>query len=201
MIARVAGDLMETGENSCLVSTAGGEGYEIFLPAHTFNELPAKGSAVAFYTWMIVREDARELFGFATWEERNLFGVLISISKVGPRSALSILSLYRPAELQAIVNAADEKALSRVSGIGLKTARHILLELSYKLEKSPLGPTVVAVPVPGTVLSDALAALANLGYEESECADLVREIIAGEADADVGSVIRQTLKKLAKRRG
>lgn len=201
MIARVSGVLLETGENSCVVATAGGVGYEIFLPGHTFNELPTKGNPVEFYTWMIVREDVQELFGFATWEERTLFGILISLSKVGARTALAILSLYRPSDIQSIVNAGDEKALARVSGIGLKTSRHILLELGYKLEKKTFANAAATVAAPGgAILNDSLAALANLGYDESECADFAKEVLAAKPDADVGEVIRQTLKKLAKRR-
>ena len=100
----------------------------------TLSALPGKGEHIALYTSLAVREDALELFGFATFEERQTFEVLVSISKVGARTALSILSIYRPDDLRRIVFEEDVMALTRVSGIGKKTAQHVFLELKYKLK-------------------------------------------------------------------
>ena len=96
MIAYLEGLLAETWGTSCIVVTRGGVGYELDLPAHTMASLPGRGESVALYTSLVVREDAQQLFGFATFEERQVFEVLLTISKVGARTALAILSLYRP---------------------------------------------------------------------------------------------------------
>ena len=99
MIAYLEGLLAETWGTSCIVVTRGGVGYELDLPAHTMASLPGRGESVALYTSLVVREDAQQLFGFATFEERQVFEVLLTISKVGARTALAILSLpaRRPA--------------------------------------------------------------------------------------------------------
>ncbi len=96
MIAYIEGRLAEVCANACVVVTEGGVGYEVFVPQQTLLALPARGSLVRFYTCHIVREDAQELYGFETWDERQTFLVLISISKVGARTALGILSAFRP---------------------------------------------------------------------------------------------------------
>ena len=96
MIAYIEGRLAEVWGNACLVVTEGGVGYEVALPAHTLAALPGKGGSVALYTSLAVREDALELFGFASFEERQTFEVLVSISKVGARTALAILSIFGP---------------------------------------------------------------------------------------------------------
>ena len=134
MIAYLEGLLAETWGTSCIVVTRGGVGYELDLPAHTMASLPGRGESVALYTSLVVREDAQQLFGFATFEERQVFEVLLTISKVGARTALAILSLYRPDDLRRIVLEEDVDALTRVSGIGKKTAQHVFLELKYKLK-------------------------------------------------------------------
>lgn len=125
MIAYIEGRLAEVWGNACLVVTEGGVGYEVALPAHTLAALPGKGGSVALYTSLAVREDALELFGFASFEERQTFEVLVSISKVGARTALAILSIFRPDDLRRLVLEDDVLALTRVSGIGKKTAQHV----------------------------------------------------------------------------
>ena len=111
MIAYLEGLLAETWGTSCIVVTRGGVGYELDLPAHTMASLPGRGESVALYTSLVVREDAQQLFGFATFEERQVFEVLLTISKVGARTALAILSLYRPDDLRRIVLEEDVDAM------------------------------------------------------------------------------------------
>lgn len=158
MIAYLEGLLAETWGTSCIVVTRGGVGYELDLPAHTMASLPGRGESVALYTSLVVREDAQQLFGFATFEERQVFEVLLTISKVGARTALAILSLYRPDDLRRIVLEEDVDALTRVSGIGKKTAQHVFLELKYKLkvedvpQAAVLAPTAARAPCSGTCL-------------------------------------------------
>ena len=165
MIAYLEGRLGEVWGNACLVITGAGVGYEVALPAHTLGALPPAGGDVALYTVLCVREDALELFGFATFEERQTFETLLSISKVGARTALAILSTFRPGDLRRLVQEDDVLALTQVTGIGKKTAQHIFLELKYKLktDDAPQGIVLAADGKPGSVFRDALAGLANLG--------------------------------------
>ena len=153
MLSYVEGRVLERTENSCVLVTAGGVGYEIFLPEHTLAQLPAQGESCAFYTSFIVREDAQELFGFSSWDERLTFNLLTGINRVGARTALAILSTFRPDDLRRIVADDDASALTHVSGIGKKTAQQIFLELKYKLKgdapvslSSPAGKAAFVVP-------------------------------------------------------
>ncbi len=196
MIAYIKGALLECREKSCVILTAGGVGYELALPAHTFSRLPARGVDVAFHTTLVVREDAMELFGFDTLAERQAFEILTAISRVGARTALAILSTYRPEDLRRVVADADVAALTRVAGIGQKTAQHILLELKYRLGQLQTAPATEAAPTP--VFGDVLAAMLNLGYDEAECAPKIRMVLKEEPDLDVPAAIRQTLKALAR---
>lgn len=146
---------------------------------------------------MVVREDALELFGFATFEERQTFELLRAINKIGARTALAILSTYRPAQLEKIIMEENIAALTKIPGIGQKTAQHVFLELRYKLGSINKAAAPITVPA-GGAYGDVLAALANLGYKEDECAKIVRNIIKAEPDLDVGSAIRLALKELAR---
>ncbi|MCH5277943.1 MAG: Holliday junction branch migration protein RuvA [Desulfovibrionaceae bacterium] len=199
MLAYVEGRVLEVSENACVLLSAGGVGYEIFLPAHALANLPEKGAAAAFFTCLVVREDAQELFGFSTWDERQTFQVLIGITRVGARTALAILSQFRPDDLRRIVTDDDVMALTRVSGIGKKSAQQIFLELKYKLRAS--GQPALLPPDmnrPGTVYRDALTGLVNLGYEEDAAALVLRDALAAEPDLDVGGALRAALKALAR---
>lgn len=202
MIAYLEGRLKEVWGNCCLLVTASGVGYAVALPAHTLASLPEKGQMVCLYTSMTVREDAQELFGFATFEERQTFEVLVSISKVGARTALSILSIFRPDDLRRLVLEDDVLALTRVSGIGKKTAQHVFLELKYKLkvEDMPQAMPLSGGVRPGSVYRDVLDGLANLGYAEEECAPVVKNVLMEEPDIDVTGALRAALKALAKGR-
>lgn len=198
MIAYIEGRLAESWRNQCIIVTDGGIGYELFLPAHTWRNLPPQGQRTAFFTTLAVREDAQELFGFESFEERQTFNILTGISKVGARTALAILSLFRPEDLRRIVMEDNLAALVKVPGIGQKTAQHIFLELKYKLAASIGNAEAPSMPRQGSVYADTLAGLLNLGYPEEECGRHVREVLAAEPDLDVGSAIRLCLKALSK---
>ena len=202
MIAHISGRLDRSFENACIVLCADGLGYEVALPAHTLACLPPPGGEVAFYTSLAVREDALELFGFATFAERQCFEILVSISRVGARTALAILSQYRPEDLLRIVQDEDVGALSRVSGIGKKTAQHIFLELKYKLKGADglQGPQASPVPCSGasSVFRDAMDGLANLGYAEEEAAGVLRSLLSQEPDLDVSGCLRKALRILGR---
>ena len=197
MLAYLEGRVLERTENSCVLVTAGGIGYEIFLPEHALAGLPAQGGSAAFYTSFIVREDAQELFGFSSWDERQTFNLLTGINRVGARTALSILSRYRPDDLRRIVADDDAAALTQVSGIGKKTAQQIFLELKYKLKgNEPVSFTAVAGRP--SVYKDALTGLANLGYDEDTAGQVLRKVLENEPDLEVGEALRAALKALAR---
>ena len=197
MIAYLEGLLAETWGTSCIVVTRGGVGYELDLPAHTMASLPGRGESVALYTSLVVREDAQQLFGFATFEERQVFEVLLTISKVGARTALAILSLYRPDDLRRIVAEDDAAALTQVSGIGKKTAQQIFLELKYKL-KGDAPVSLTAAAGRPSVYKDALTGLANLGYDEDTAGQVLRKVLENDPELEVGEALRAALKALAR---
>ena len=196
MIAYVEGRLAEVSANAAVIVTESGVGYEVFLPGHTMSRLPEKGGHLAVYTYFVVREDAQELFGFETWDERQTFQTLISLSKVGARTALATLSIYRPEALRRLVLDGDPTPLTRVPGIGKKTAQHVFLELKDKLkvEDAP----AAAPGAPAGVFRDALDGLAGLGYSEDEAAPVLRTVLHAEPDLDVSGALRAALKALAK---
>lgn len=198
MIAYLEGRLMESTENSCIVVTGGGVGYEVFLPSHSLSQLPERGKDLYFYTATVVREDALELFGFESWDERETFLVLTSISRVGARTAVAILSVFRPDDLRRMVAEDDMLSLTRVSGIGKKTGQQIFLELKYKLKGDATLPTSAPGTKAGGVFGDAVAGLTNLGYTEEDAVRAVKQALADEPDLDVGSALRAALKALAK---
>jgi Holliday junction DNA helicase RuvA len=201
MLAYIEGRLLERAETSCVLVTAGGVGYEIFLPEHALASLPAQGGMASFFTSFIVREDAQELFGFPTWDERQTFVLLRGINRVGARTALAILSQYRPDDLRRIVLEDDANALTRVPGIGKKTAQQIFLELKYKLKPGdgPVSFSAQAGTAPAnTVYRDALTGLANLGYDEDMAGPLLKEALAADPDLSVGEALRAVLKAVGK---
>jgi len=199
MIAYLEGRLLAVTENSCLLLTAGGVGYETHLGAPTLARLPHKGETVCFFTATIVREDALELYGFESFDERETFQTLLTISKLGPKTALSILSVYSPDDLRRLVVHDDPGALTVVPGIGKKTSQHIFLELKYKLKAGDM-PVRPGEAKPGGVFRDALAGLVNLGYAEGEARPALEKIFADEPDLDVAGALRAALKAMAARK-
>ena len=198
MIAYLEGLLAETWGTSCIVVTRGGVGYELDLPAHTMASLPGRGESVALYTSLVVREDAQQLFGFATFEERQVFEVLLTISKVGARTALAILSLYRPDDLRRIVLEEDVDALTRVSGIGKKTAQKLILELKDKLSMEDMidaayNDSVAVQNAAGDVRTNVISALTALGYSGVEAGRAVSRV-DGSADMDEEQLLKAALR-------
>lgn len=200
MIAYLRGSLGEKLDNGCVLITDGGVGYRVFLPAHTLSALPDKGEQLELFTCTVVREDAFELYGFSSWDERQTFIVLTSISKVGAKTGIAILSQFSPDDLRRIVLEDDWQMLTQVSGIGKKTAQHVFLELKYKLEASTSGFAAVAGGQKGGLFKDALTGLTNLGYDEQEAGRVLKEVLAAEPDLDVSGALRAALKALAKLR-
>ena len=192
MIGRLTGTLAEKTPPQVLVDVAG-VGYELDVPMSTFYNLPATGERVALYTHLVVREDAHLLFGFGSEQERRAFRQLLKISGVGARTALSVLSGLSVAELAQAVTMQDTGRLTKIPGIGKKTAERLLLELKDKLGADLTA--VVGVHRPAPVMSDVLNALLSLGYSDKEAVAAVKKLPEGLA---VGDGIRQALKLLAK---
>ena len=188
MIGRLTGKLLAKTPPQVLLEVAG-VGYEVEVPMSTFFGLPATGDAVTLHTHLVVREDAHILYGFASLEERAAFRKLIRISGVGARTALSVLSGLSVAELAQAVTLQDSARLTKVPGIGKKTAERLLLELKGKLAD--------ALPADSKSAggNDVLNALVGLGYSEKEALAAVKGLPPGLA---VTEGIRAALKALAK---
>jgi len=161
MIAHLRGRLIAKRPNQAVVEVAG-VGYDVTITIPTFSDLPAAGSEVALHIYTHVREDAIALFGFLRAEEKQLFEKLIQVSGIGPKLAITILSGMPAAEMVSAIRAGDIARLTRIPGIGKKTAERMVLELRDKLEgfgESP--PAKLVTPVE----EDVLSALVNLGYQ------------------------------------
>ncbi len=191
MIGRLEGRLLEKNPPTLLVDV-GGVGYEVDVPMSTFYQLPAISERVVLLTHLAVREDAHQLYGFASADERMAFRELIRISGVGARTALSVLSGLSVTELAQAITLQESGRLTRIPGIGKKTAERLLLELKGKLG-AELGSSVSAIA--GDNSADVMRALLALGYNEREASAAVRQLPAGAGTADG---IRLALKSLAK---
>jgi Holliday junction DNA helicase RuvA len=191
LIGKISGKLIERHPPQVVVDVHG-VGYEIDVPMSTFYQLPANGSEVTLYTHLIVREDAHQLYGFASEQERRVFRQLLKISGVGARTALSVLSGMSVSDLYEAVSAQDSGRLIKVPGIGRKTAERLLLELKDKLDVMVVSATATAAA--GTS-SDILNALLALGYHDKEAQWAIRQLPGSTV---VTEGIRQALKLLSK---
>src|SRR5258708_14859056 len=192
MIGRLSGTLVEKNPPQILLDVQG-VAYEVDVPMSTFYNLPGLGDPITLFTHLVVREDAQLLFGFGSESERRAFRQLIKISGIGARTALSVLSGLSVAELAQVVTLQDPGRLTKIPGIGKKTAERLLLELKDKLGVDLT--TAVGIhraPPPSTAI---LHALLSLGYTDKEAVAAVKQLPEGLA---VGDGIRQALKLLAK---
>ena len=192
MIGRLAGTLLEKNPPQLLLDVQG-VAYEVDVPMSTFYNLPATGERVTLFTHLVVREDAHLLYGFGTDNERRAFRQLLKISGIGARTALSVLSGLSVAELAQAVTLQESGRLTKIPGIGKKTAERLLLELKDKLGADVT--TTVGVHRPAAPSSDVLHALIALGYSDKEAVAAIKQLPEGIAVADG---IRQALKLLAK---
>jgi Holliday junction DNA helicase RuvA len=190
VIGRIAGKLVAKHPPQILVDVQG-VGYELDVPMSTLYQLPATGTDVALLTHMIVREDAHLLFGFATESERTLFRQLLKISGVGARIALAVLSGMSVGDLRDAVSRQESGRLTRIPGIGKKTAERLLLELKDKLD---IAVIAVRSEAEGAG-NDVLNALIALGYSDKEANFAVKNL---EPGASVTDGIRQALKVLSR---
>jgi Holliday junction DNA helicase RuvA len=196
MIARLTGILAEMSGDSAVIDVAG-VGYQVQLSGRTLAALGAIGGEVLVLTELQVREDAWTLFGFGSAQERDAFRALTSIQGVGGRLALAILSALSPDELARAVAQDDKAMIGRANGVGPKLAARIANELQGKLGVVGLGG---GAPTPrGGAASDALSALANLGFKPAEASAAVNAAVDDlGAEASLDALVRLALKKAAK---
>lgn len=195
MIARLAGTLLERRPPNLLLDV-GGVGYEVEAPMSVFDKLPEAGQPCTLLIHQVVREDAHLLFGFATASDRELFRSLLKISGVGPKVALAILSSVSAADFALMVESGDSQALTRLPGIGRKTAERLILEMKSRLDGLDLrtdsgraGPEGVGGR---NAASEARAGLVALGYSPAEALKMVRSVADDSASAE--AMIRHALK-------
>ena len=192
MIGRLSGTLLEKNPPQLLLDVQG-VAYEVDVPMSTFYNLPSTGERITLYTHLVVREDAHLLYGFGTENERRAFRQLVKISGIGARTALSVLSGLSVAELAQVVTLQDPGRLTKIPGIGKKTAERLLLELKDKLGVDLT--TAVGIHRAPPASSDILHALLSLGYSDKEAVAAVKQLPDG---LSVGDGIRHALKMLAK---
>jgi len=192
MIGRLSGVLLEKNPPQVLVDVQG-VAYEIDVPMSTFYNLPSTGERVALFTHLVVREDAHLLYGFGSDNERRAFRQLLKITGIGARTALSVLSGLSVAELAQAVTMQEAGRLTKIPGIGKKTAERLLLELKDKLGADLTSAVGVHRPAPAS--ADVMNALLALGYNDREASSAVKQLPEGGAVSDG---IRQALKLLAK---
>ncbi len=200
MIARLSGILIEKSITQCVVDV-NGAGYRVVVPLTTFYELPEIGQPVVIHVHTHVREDAIHLYGFHAREEREVFQLMISVSGIGPKLAINILSGIAAGELIRAVTEEDLKRLTGIPGVGKKTAERMILELKDKAIKlgqgaGPVG--AMAVKTGDQVKEDALSALVNLGYKGSAVKDVVDRIMRETPEPpSLDQLLKQALKALA----
>ena len=196
MIAYLNG-ILESKSPAMAVVECGGVGYECFIPLSTYDRLPATGSAVKLLTCHVVREDAQTLYGFYTDDEKKTFELVTSVSGVGPKLALAVLSGMTVGELQLSIAEGNSKRLATVKGIGKKTAERIVVELKDKvnpIEALANGKAAAGDAARGTVLRDAMLALTALGFSEDTARQQVQRVLeADPAVADTETLIRRAL--------
>ncbi len=193
MFYYVKGELVMTDPQSAVVD-CGGVGYKLTVSMNTLSRLTELGKKVCLYTHFSVREDAVELFGFYDTEELYAFRLLISVSGVGPKAAIAILSLLSPAKFAVAVSTGDTKTLSKASGVGAKTAARIVLELKDKVSATAVADDGKAVveTARGGIIDDAIEALMVLGYQRQTA----QKALAGCKGETLEELMRAALNKI-----
>ncbi|HEX2925496.1 MAG TPA: Holliday junction branch migration protein RuvA [Ruminiclostridium sp.] len=201
MFAYIKGTV-EAKSNDSIIVEAGGIGYRIFTALSTINNMGQAGTHVKVYTHYYVREDIAALYGFGTMEELGMFEMLLTVSGVGPKAAISLISTLSPSRFALAVVSQDAKSLTKAQGIGTKMAQRIILELKDKISKEQLTSAIPEVSsenagVAGdSVLSEAVSAMMVLGYGSAEASSSVSGIY--EEGMSVEELIRKALKSLSR---
>jgi holliday junction DNA helicase RuvA len=206
MIAHLSGTLLSKQATSVILDVSG-VGYEVTIPLSTFYDLEDLGSTVQLRIYTHVREDALQLYGFKTARERELFLKLISVSGIGPKLGITLLSGMSADEMIASIRTNNLARLTLIPGVGRKTAERLIMELREKVaelssaqleEELGAKPELGAESTADTIRADALSALLNLGYQRSGAEKSIDAALSEGGDITVESVLRRSLKKLAR---
>lgn len=200
MIAQLSGKLIHKSPEYSIIDV-NGVGYRVFTPFSTFYELPDIENQVTLHTYTNVREDALQLFGFLTIDEKEIFQLLIGVSGIGPKLAVNILSGITPEELKGALLNGNLVRLTAIPGIGKKTAERMVLELRdkvLKLHKEKPGVQAKPALTSDEVLEDAISALVNLGYKRPQAEGALEKVKKENPDSDIEEMIRGALKILAR---
>lgn len=199
MITYLEGILREVLPTQVVIEVHG-VGYEVFIPLSSYDRLPSPGQSLRLLTHLQVREDAHLLYGFASVEERDLFRLLVNrVSGVGPKLALAVLSGMDVVRFKAAVVESDIASISKISGLGKKTAERIILELKDKLGVAAAWEAASASKAPtveARTANDAVLALIALGYKQVSAAKAVREVAQEQASLKTEDLVREALKLL-----
>ena len=196
MIAHLRGTLLAKHPNQVIVET-GGVGYDVTISVPTFSDLPGVGSSVALHIHTHVREDLLALYGFLRPAEKQLFEKLLTVSGIGPKLAITILSGMAADEMVGAIRGNDVARLTRIPGIGKKTAERMVLELRDKLPRES-GAETPAIPAMSAVEEDVLSALMNLGYQRATAERALGSITKNGKDGAFEMMFREALGALSK---
>ena len=201
MISYIKGELSEVFEDTVVVET-NGIGYNIRVPGSVLDRLPSVGSSVRIYTYLYVKEDAMNLFGFLSRDDLSVFKLLLNVSGIGPKGALAILSTIGPDDLRFAVLSEDVKTISSAPGIGAKTAKRLIIELKDKLKLAEVFETALANKEKASSENDvllarneAVEALVALGYASAQAMKAVQQVENAE-EKDSEQILKEALKKL-----
>ncbi|MDK2823834.1 MAG: holliday junction helicase RuvA [Clostridia bacterium] len=194
MIAYIKGKVIKKSLNSIIIAT-NGIGYEVFIPLNNLARI-FQGDELELYTYLHIREDLMQLYGFFDWAEREVFLLLINVSGVGPKAALAILSHISVKQLQVAIASGDIQLLTKLPGIGKKTAQRLVVELKDKMQ----GSLSDGEDVTEDFITDneIIAALTSLGYQVAEVKKIIPQLLKENPDADETTLIKKGLQILAK---
>ena len=201
MIGKLRG-IIDSSESNLVVLDVGGVGYNVYCSAKTMQKLPAKGEAATLVIETHVREDYIHLFGFIDTRERDWFRLLITVKGIGSKVAMALLSVLSPDQLSAALASQDKAALAQASGVSVRLAERILVELKNKTvaggEFEVANTSAASTPQEGSDQADAVSALTNLGYSRSEAYAAVMATLKDYPQALLSDLIRHSLKRMSK---
>ena len=195
MISKLTG-ILESVDASSIILDVNGVGYQVFITSSVLGKLPKVGEKLSIYTRQVVKEDAHELYGFLTRDERNLFAIVLSVSGFGPKVSISLLSSFKLEQLVAAITQGNVDLITSVPGVGRKTAQKLIIELKEKVGKAfAVQKSSITMDLPGDsspLLSDAISALVTLGYNPKEAKAAV---LNSGVDLKKASSIEEVIKK------
>ena len=196
MITHLSGTVVEANPSQIIIDVQG-VGYEVLIPTSSFSNFPPPGQTAKIFTHLVIREDAHILFGFSTVEERELFRMVNTVTRIGPKIALNLLGGLSPSEFEIAVAEGDTKRLSQISGLGKKAAERIVVELKDKIgipSKRPSNKAGQSQSAADQTVRDAVAALVTMGYKQP---DAVRRVEAAQTmlgkETDLEKLVKTSL--------